>query len=93
MKKDMIITLEDNTEYALMDESLVEGKKYFFAVKLDAKGNPIKDFEVFEEYKDGKDIFMDVVEDENLKKALLVDFTNNYLNTVTDMMVEEEAGE
>ena len=41
MEKDTIITLEDETEYALLDESSIDDKKYFFAVKLDkTTGNP-----------------------------------------------------
>ena len=90
MEKDMIITLDDNTEYALLDETEVDGTKYFFAAKLDEEGNPTNDFDVFEEYTEDGEVFMDTIEDETLKKALLVDFSNNYLNTVTDMMLEEE---
>ena len=35
MEKDTIITLEDNTNYALLDETIIEGRKFFFAVKID----------------------------------------------------------
>ena len=37
MEKDTLITLDDNTEYALLDETIIEGTKYFFAVKLDTE--------------------------------------------------------
>ena len=32
MEKDMIITLDDDTSYALLDETTLQDKKYFFAV-------------------------------------------------------------
>jgi hypothetical protein len=39
MEKDTIITLEDNTNYVLLDEMNIDGKKYFFAVRLDNETN------------------------------------------------------
>ena len=33
MEKDTMITLEDGATYVLLDETVIEGKKYFFAVK------------------------------------------------------------
>lgn len=89
MEKDMIITLEDNTEYALLDETILDGRKFFFGVKMDLKtGNPTTEYEVFEEEKDGEDVYMDALEEGDFKQAILIDFTNNYMN-----MIEEELEE
>lgn len=92
MEKDTIITLEDNTEYALLDESAIDDKKYFFAVKLDkTTGNPTTEYEVFEEEHDGDDIYMSALEESDYKQAILIDFTNNYMNMVKEMMDEDKA--
>ncbi len=91
MEKDTIITLEDNAEYALLDETTVDNKKYFFAVKIDKEtGNPTKEFEVFEEEKDGDDIYMNTVEESDFKQAILVDFTNNYMKIVNSFVENED---
>lgn len=94
MEKDTIITLEDNTMYALLDETEMEGKKYFFAVKLDSKTeNPTTEYEVFEEEVEGEDVYMSILDESDYKQAILIDFTNNYMNMVGDLMesTEEEA--
>lgn len=94
MEKDTIITLEDNTMYALLDDTEIEGKKYFFAVKLDNKTeNPTTEYEVFEEEVEGEDVYMSILDESDYKQAILIDFTNNYMNMVGDLMesTEEEA--
>lgn len=94
MEKDTIITLEDNTMYALLDDTEIEGKKYFFAVKLDNKTeNPTTEYEVFEEEVEGEDVYMSILDESDYKQAILIDFTNNYMNMVGELMeqTEEEA--
>ena len=42
MEKDTMITLEDNSTYVLLDETEINAKKYFFAVKVDNEtGKPL----------------------------------------------------
>lgn len=94
MEKDTIITLEDNTMYALLDDTEIEGKKYFFAVKLDNKTeNPTTEYEIFEEEVEGEDVYMSILDESDYKQAILIDFTNNYMNMVGELMeqTEEEA--
>ena len=86
MEKDTIITLEDGEMYALLDESEIEGSKYFFAVKLDKNENPTTEYEVFEEEVDDGEVYMGVLEEGDFKQVLLVDFTNNYMHMVGDLM-------
>ena len=73
MEKNTMITLEDNSTYVLLDETEVEGKKYFFAVKLDSKKeNPTTEYEVFEEeVEDGKS-YMVTLEEGDYKQAILL---------------------
>ena len=44
MEKDTIITLDDNEMYALLDETIIDKVKYFFAVKLDQNNNPTTEY-------------------------------------------------
>ena len=37
MEKDTIITLDDNSVYALIENTIIDDKEYFFAVKLENK--------------------------------------------------------
>ena len=90
MEKDTIITLEDGTDYALLDESIIEDKKFFFAVKVDkVSGNPTTEYEVFEEEREGDDIYMSSLEEGDYKQAILIDFTNNYMNMVGEIIENE----
>ena len=91
MEKDTIITLEDNEQYALLDKTIIDGRKFFFAVRVDDKtGNPTTDYEVFEEEKEGEDIYMNTLDEGEFKQAILIDFTNNYMNMVGELMDESE---
>lgn len=91
MEKDTIITLEDNTNYALLDETIIEGRKFFFAVKIDNKTqNPTTEYEIFEEEREGEDIYMSALEESDFKQAILIDFTNNYMHMVGELMEEAE---
>lgn len=91
MEKDTIITLEDNTMYALLDDTEIEGKKYFFAVKLDNKTeNPTTEYEVFEEEVEREEVYMSILDESDYKQAILIDFTNNYMNMVGELMEQTE---
>lgn len=89
MEKNMIITLDDDTSYALLDETTLKNKKYFFAVKLDENSNPTTMYEVFQEdYEDGE-YFINTLDESNYKQALLLDFTNNYMKKVGDLIIDK----
>lgn len=90
MEKDTLITLDDNTEYALLDETTLDNKKYFFAIKVDNKTKePTDEYEIFIEEKDNNDIYMDIITDDTLKESLMVEFTNNYMNMIKDLKEDE----
>ena len=90
--KDTMITLDDDTKYVLLDETEVEGKKYYFAVKIDAATeNPTTEYEVFEEEIEDGDTYMTTLDEGDFKQAILLDFTNNYMHMVGEMVEEKEA--
>ena len=85
MEKDTIITLDDNSVYALLDETIIDERKYFFAVKLDNKNNPTTEYEIFESVIEDGETYMDLVSDDEFKESILVDFTNNYIKMVENI--------
>ncbi len=84
MEKDTIITLDDNTKYVLMDETIKDNSKYFFAIKLDKKDNPTTEYEIFEVEKDGKDTYMNTLEEGEFKEAILLEFTHKYIKEIEE---------
>ena len=92
MEKDTIITLEDNSEYGLLDETVIDGRKFFFAVKVDKNGNPLTEYEIFEEEIEDGETYMSILDDGDFKQAILIDFTNNYMNMVGSIMDKEDKG-
>ena len=91
MEKDTMITLDDNTTYVLLDETEVEGSKYFFAVKIDEKTkNPTTEYEVFEEEVENGDTYMSALDESDFKQAIMIDFLNNYMGVVGDILDETE---
>lgn len=91
MEKDTIITLDDNTEYALLDETEINGTKYFFGVKLDPTSkNPTTEYEIFEEEIEDGDTYMSALGESDFKQSVLVDFTNNYMYMIGEMMEKDD---
>ena len=88
--KDNIISLENGVNYAILDETTVEGRTFCFGVKVDENENPLDSYEIFEEITEDNDTYLDRLEDGDLKKAILVDFTNNYMNDVVELMEDNE---
>ena len=91
MEKDTMITLEDGETYVLLDETEINDKKYFFAVKIDNETqNPTTEYEVFEEEIEDGETYMVTLDDGDFKQAILIDFTNNYMHMVGELMEETE---
>lgn len=91
MEKETMITLEDDTTYVLLDETEIDGKKYFFAVRVDNEThNPTTEYEVFEEEIEDGESYMYALEEGPDKQAILIDFTNNYMHAVGELMEETD---
>ena len=91
MMVDTIITLDDNLNYLLLDETDVEGGKIFLAVKLtEDLSESTKSYSFLEKtLKDGEE-YVDVVKDKELIKYLATAFTNNYLENVENGVFNEQ---
>lgn len=81
---DKIITLENEKSYVILDEALLEDKKYYFGLRLDDNEEPTNNYLFFEEYKDNDDTFLIPIDKKNMKGLLLTVFTVNFLDKVYD---------
>ena len=81
---DKIVELENNKSYVLLDESILNDSKYYFALRLNENEEPTNNYLFFEELKDDDNIFLSPILDDELKKLLLTSFTVNFLDKVYD---------
>lgn len=59
-----IITLENQEKYVVLNETMYQGKKYFLAMGIDEKKEPISsDVAILEEDLEGLDIYVKKVTD------------------------------
>ena len=89
MEKDTIITLEDNEKFLLLDKVELENANYFLALKLTEDEQPTKQYEIFKEEIEDGNSYMSIVEDKNIKEALMVNFTLNYEEYIENYQEEE----
>ena len=74
MEKDTVITLDDNSEYLLLENKIIDNKEYFLAVKLGENEEPTKEYEFFEVEKEDNDNYINTLDDENKKNELIEEF-------------------
>ena len=79
-----IVELENDKNYVLLDETVLNNVKYYFGLRLNKNEEPTNYYLFFEEVKEGNDTFLAPVEDDNEKKLLITAFTVNYLDKVYD---------
>lgn len=85
MEKDTLITLDDNSMYVLLEDTIIDDKKYFYAVKMEEE-NPTNEYEVFEYEEEDGEIYLTPLDESELKESILLDFTTKYINSI----IEEE---
>lgn len=81
---DKIVELENNKNYVILDETLLNNMKYYFGLRLNKNEEPTNYYLFFEESKEGNDTFLTPIEDENMKGLLLTAFTVNFLDKAYD---------
>lgn len=82
---DQIVELENGHLYLILDKTVASNRVFYFGVRLDEKEQPTNNYLFFEELKNGDETFFDIVEDEEMKGALLVAFSANYVNMAYDL--------
>ena len=79
MEKDTVVTLDDNSEYILLEKLELDKEEYFLGVKLEKNtGEPTKEYEVFKSEKDGEDYYLTDIEDDDLKIKLIEFFAKKF---------------
>lgn len=81
---DNIVELDNGKKYVLLDEKKLDKNNYYFGLRLDNNEEPTNNYLFFEETKDGNDVYLLPIEDENLKNLLLTVFTVNYVDKSYD---------
>ena len=81
---DKIVELENNRNYLILDESLLDNKKFYFGLRLDENDELTNNYLFFEEYKEKNNAFLIPIYDKDMKNLLLTVFTVNYLGKVYD---------
>ena len=81
---DKIVELENDKNYAILDETIIDNNKYYFGLRLNDKDEPTNNYLFFSEDKVNKDIYLTPINDENIKNMLLTAFTVNFLDKVYD---------
>lgn len=81
---DNIVELENGKKYVLLDEKKLDKNNYYFGIRLDNNEEPTNNYLFFEETKDGDDVYLAPVEDEQMKNLLLTTFTINYVDKAYD---------
>ena len=71
LKINCIIVLENKEEYLVLNETMYYGKKYFLAMGLDDKRNPIpENVVILEEYVSGFDTYVTKLKDPEIMTVL-----------------------
>lgn len=70
-----IITLEDNLEYGLLLETIIDDKSYFLAVELDENEQATDVFKVLKEIKENDDTLVEEETDPLILNKVLEQYT------------------
>ena len=81
---DKIVELENNYSYLILDETLLNNKKFYFGLRLDKNEEPTNNYLFFEELKEVNDIFLIPIYNKEMIDLLLTTFTINFIGKVYD---------
>lgn len=77
---DKIITLSNQKKYLILDETIIDNKKYYLGLRIE-KNEPTNNYLYFEEIDNNN---LKPIKDEDIKEILLTSFTINYIDKVYD---------
>lgn len=69
-----IVTLDNGTEYLLLEELTKEDTRYIYAVRVLEDETPTDEFLIFEAIVNGDEEFLKGIDDKNLYDSLIEDF-------------------
>lgn len=81
---DKIVELDNDKSYAILDETLIDNKKYYFGLRLDKNDEPTNNYLFFEESIEDKETYLTPIVNKDMKGALLTAFTINFIDKAYD---------
>ena len=81
---DKIVELENSKNYLILDETLLNNKKFYFGLRLGENDEPTNNYLFFEELEENNNNYLTPIYDKEIKDLLLTAFTVNYLGKVYD---------
>lgn len=85
MKVNSVITLDDDVNVLILDETVFEGEKYYYVVALDDNNEPQEDYAYLKEIIENDGKYVEKVEDPNLIITLTEIFTRLLDKTVDEI--------
>lgn len=85
---DKIVKFKNGYEYLMLDETVLENKKYYLGIKIEENNEPTSTYLFFEEVKKDDITILNPIWDEEMKGLLLTAFTVNFL----DLKYEADGG-
>jgi len=82
---DQIVELENGKKYVLLDNKEIDKINYYYGLRLNDKEEPTNNYLFFEEIIEDGETYLNPIEEESMKKVLVVAFTINFLNKVYDL--------
>lgn len=82
---DKIVELDDDRSYVLLDKVDLEGRVFYFALRLNDKEEPTNNYLFFEESKEDGETYLNKVVDKDEKFILLNAFAINFSELAEDL--------
>ena len=82
---DKIVELDDDRSYVLLDKVDLEGRVFYFALRLNDKEEPTNNYLFFEELKEDGETYLNKVVDKDEKFILLNAFAINFSELAEDL--------
>lgn len=82
---DKIVELDNGFSYVILDRTILDNRTFYFGLRLDDNDKPSNNYLFFEEFVEDDEVFLDPIEDEDIKGTLLTAFSINYLKMAYDI--------
>ena len=86
---DKVVKFKNDEEYLILDETILDNKKYYLGIKVIDKDQPTSVYLFFEEIDNNGKLILKPIWDEDMKGLLLTSFTVNFL----EMTYREKEGD
>jgi len=77
---DKVVKFKNDQEYLILDETVLDNKKYYLGVRVLENDEPASSYLFFEEIKKNDKLILNPIRNDELRGLLLTAFTVNFLN-------------